>query len=217
MKFFIDSADVNVIAPLMRSGVFFGVTTNPTILKTEHFSRTDILALGQRLIGLGAQEVFFQSWGRTSDELTRNGVFLFNSEPQIVIKLPCTREGLTAASKLAGEGIKTCVTAVYAAHQALLAAATRARYVAPYLGRMNDAGRDGPALIAQMAAALRQSGTETHILAASIRSVDDVTLLAQSGITHMTFSPKVADLLFEDPLTQAATAQFERDAAELAR
>lgn len=217
MKFFIDTADVHAIAPLIKTGVFYGVTTNPTILKTAGIKARSFHDFARNQIRCGAQEVFFQSWGENADELTTCGRFLFNDEPQIVVKLPCTREGLGAASRLSQDGIKTCITAVYAAHQALLASAVGAAYVAPYLGRMNDAGRDGHALIAQMANALRQGHSQTKILAASIRTVEDVMTLAQNGVDCVTVNPTIANLLFEEALTQEAVVRFDADACSCER
>ena len=217
MKFFIDSADYGVIRTLIRVGVFSGVTTNPTILKASKITKSDFHALAKSVIALGAREVFFQSWGNNADALVENGRFLFNDDPQIVVKVPCTREGIEASARLSREGIKTCVTAVFSAHQVLLAAAAGAAYVAPYLGRMNDAGRDGHGLIAQMADALQKSGGKTQILAASIRDLDDIVKLAQASVRCVTLSPTIAGELFDDSLTLESTARFEADAAGLAR
>jgi len=216
MRFFIDSADVSVVRSLIKSGVFWGVTTNPTILKAGGIERTALPVFAQDVLASGAQELFFQSWGQTAEALVENGTFLSNNNPHIIVKLPCTVSGLEAASKMSQKGIKTCITAVYAAHQALLAASVGAAYVAPYLGRMNDAGRDGHALIASMVNILSKDGVSTRILAASIRSVDDVMTLAQNGVTHVTLSPKIATQLFDEPLTDEATKCFESDAAGLA-
>jgi transaldolase len=134
---------------------------------------------------------------------------------KVVVKLPATREGLEAAARLSGEGVRTCVTAVYSPYQALLAAAAGAAFVAPYLGRMNDAGLDGHAMIAQMAEALRHTESATEILAASVRSPEDIPRLARHGVCHITLSPSVADMLFQEPLTLEATKAFEEAAQEL--
>jgi len=212
MKFFLDSANLDELESFMKTGIFVGVTTNPSILKERGLLADDLPPFAKKLAKIGAQEIFFQVSGEDAKIYVQQALFLAERGKGIVVKLPCTREGLEAASVLAKEKIKTCITAVYAAHQALLAASVGAGYVAPYLGRMNDAGRDGHALIAQMAQALRQGGAQTEILAASIRSVEDVTLLAQNGAGCVTLSPKIAAALFEEPLTLEAIRRFNADA-----
>jgi len=103
---------------------------------------------------------------------------------------------------------------VYSPFQAVLAASVQAAYAAPYLGRMNDAGRDGHAMIARMSEALRNTGSSTAILAASIRGPEDVERLARNGIGCITLSPAVAEMLFDEPLTAAAVKAFESAAKE---
>jgi transaldolase len=217
MKFFVDSADLDLVKPLLKSGGFGGVTTNPTLLKAANFplTRESVADFVDAVVGCGAQEVFFQSWGETASELYERGKELSKDHPALVVKLPCTREGLEAAAGLAKDKIKTCITAIYAEHQSLLASAVGAAYAAPYLGRMNDAGLEGHALIARMAAALRGQESKTKILAASVRSVEDITQLAQNGVSHVTLAPKVAGLLFEERLTLEAAARFEADAGRV--
>lgn len=215
MKLYLDSADIPVIGSLMKTGVFTGVTTNPLILREAGVRLSQLGEFANYVLGLGAQEVFFQSWGDESARLFGHGEQLARISNQVVVKLPVTRVGLEAAAKLAKAGIKTCLTAVYAPFQALLAAAMGATYVAPYLGRMNDAGRDGHAHIARMAAALKKTDNRTEILAASVRAPDDVATLAMNGVRCLTLSPTVAEKLFQEPLTLEAVSLFEAAALEL--
>lgn len=217
MKLYIDSANIAVVESLMKTGVFYGVTTNPLILREAGVRLSKLGDFADYVLGLGAQEVFFQSWGEDAATLCRHGEQLARLSSQVVVKLPVTREGLEAAAKLAKAGIKTCLTAVYAPFQVLLAAALGAAYVAPYLGRMNDAGRDGHALIAQMATALQKTECLTEILAASVRSPEDVASLAQNGVRNITLSPAVAEKLFLEPLTLEAVIAFEAAAQEAAK
>ena len=215
MKLYIDSADSITVETLLKTGVFYGVTTNPLILKEAGVRLEQLADFAERVLGLGAKEIFVQSWGQDAPALHQHGLRLADISGKAVVKLPATREGLEAAARLSGEGIRTCVTAVFSPFQALLAASTGAAYVAPYLGRMNDAGRDGHAMIAQMAEALRRTESPTEILAASVRSPEDVAMLAQHGVGHITLSPAVAARLFREPLTLEAARVFEEAAKEL--
>ncbi|MFA4846363.1 MAG: transaldolase family protein [Patescibacteria group bacterium] len=217
MKFFVDSVDLEAMKPLLKTGVFAGVTTNPTLLKNDGIFGDAVRGRVEDILALSPRKVFVQSWGQSADELASHGWSLSQIGPQVIIKLPCTREGLEAAARLREDDIKTCITAIYAEHQALLASAVGAAYGAPYLGRMNDAGLDGHALIAQMASSLRILNSKTRVLAASVRSVEDVVLLARCGVTNVTLSPAVAAHLFDEPLTLAAVQQFETDARGLAQ
>jgi transaldolase len=215
MKLYIDSADRTVVEALMKTGVFHGVTTNPLILKAGGIRLAELGDFADRVFGLGAKEIFFQSWGRDASAFHQHGLKLADIGSKVVVKVPATREGLEAAARLSCEGIRTCVTAVYSPFQALLAAAAGAAFVAPYLGRMNDAGRDGHGMIAQMAEALRHTESATEILAASVRRPEDIAKLAQHGVCHITLSPAVAGTLFQEPLTLEAAKAFQEAAVEL--
>lgn len=214
MRLYLDSADVKALEPLLKTGVFYGITTNPSVLRAANVRPSGFAALADWALGRGAKELYFQAWGENPKALYEWGKILAGISTRVVVKLPATSEGLEAASKLGHEGIHTCITAVYAPFQALLAASVGAAYVAPYLGRMNDAGRDGHGLIAQMAAALRFSGSSTEVLAASVRKAEDVATLAANGVRCVTLSPAVAETLFQEPLTLEAARAFEEAAKE---
>jgi len=215
MKLYIDSADATIVESLMKTGVFFGVTTNPVILKESGVRLAQLAEFADRVLGLGAKKIFFQSWGQDGAAFHQHGMRLADISTKVVVKLPATREGLEAAARLSGEGIRTCITAVYSPFQALLASSAGAAFVAPYLGRMNDAGRDGHAMIGQMAGALRHTESPTEILAASVRTPEDVARLAQHGVCHITLSPAVAGMLFQEPLTLEASRVFEEAAKDI--
>ncbi|MER3553387.1 MAG: transaldolase [Meiothermus sp.] len=215
MRLYLDSADVKALEPLLQTGVFYGITTNPTVLRTARVRPREFVSFADWAFGKGAKELYFQAWGGTPESLYSRGKTLARISTKVVVKLPATQPGLEAASKLSAEGVRTCITAVYAPFQALLAASSGAAYVAPYLGRMNDAGRDGHGSIAQMARALGAVGSATEILAASVRRGEDVAILAENGVCCITLSPAVAGTLFQEPLTLEATQAFENAAKEL--
>jgi transaldolase len=216
MILYIDSADIHAIETLMKTGVFHGVTTNPLLLRNSGLSPDQLTGFVENVSSLGAREVYLQSWGEDSGDLRLNAQKLARINTNIVVKLPVTREGLEAASGLAEDGIRVCITAVYAPFQALLGASVGAAYVAPYLGRMNDAGIDGHEMIAWMSEALRNTGCKTEILAASVRIPEDIATLARNGISRITVSTAVADLLFREPLSMEAVKAFEAAAGEMA-
>ncbi len=215
MKLYIDSADIFAIESLMKTGVFYGVTTNPLLLRNSGLTPDCLGDFVEQIIELGAREVYLQSWGNEAMILRRNAQKLARISENVVVKLPVTREGLEAASGLVDEGIRICITAVYAPFQVLLGASVGAAYVAPYLGRMNDAGLDGHSLIARMSEALRNTDGSTEILAASVRTTDDLAILARNGIGCITLSPPVADMLFCEPLSVEAAIAFEAAAGEM--
>ena len=217
MRLYLDSADLESVLPLLQTGVFYGVTTNPLILRESSTRMSELQNFAKAVLEAGAKEVYFQSWGEDADTLLQRGRELYAIDGRVIVKLPVTREGLTAAAKLAEDGIKTCITAVYTPFQALLASSVHAAYVAPYLGRINDSGRDGYAIITKMAQSLHQINSPTEILAASIRSSADLVTLAQDGVRCITFSTSIAERLFQEPMTLEATRAFEEAALEVSR
>ena len=213
-RLFIDTAVRSDIESWLETGLFHGVTTNPTLLVAAGIacSLENLAALAADVFAFGAREMQAQTWGRSSETLLRHGRLIAAIDPRIVVKVPITREGSVAASFLKTEGIRVTMTAVYAPHQAMAAAALGADYAAPYLGRMNDAGRDGFGGIAAMQEIVRGAGSPMRILVASLRRPDDLVRLGRLGVDTFTLSPSVAAALFDDPLTEAAAEVFEKAA-----
>ncbi|MBZ9935983.1 hypothetical protein LB518_06740 [Mesorhizobium sp. BR1-1-16] len=211
LRLFLDTAEKSAWREWLPTGIFYGVTTNPSLLAAASIpcNLAVFPALVDAAFSLGANEMQIQTFGRTADALERNGRAIAALDPRIVVKVPVTFDGAVAAMRLKADGIRVTVTAVYAAHQALTATALGADYVAPYFGRMNDADRDGEGEIVAMRDLVAKSGSATRILVASLRSADDLARLAARGLDTFTISPKVAGLLFADPLTQAAAEAFE--------
>jgi TalC/MipB family fructose-6-phosphate aldolase len=160
----------------------------------------------------GARTVFLQSWGDGA-ELARRGRELAGLGGAVVVKIPATADGLAATAELTGEGIPVLVTAVHTAAQVLPAIAAGATYLAPYLGRMNDAGRDGLGEIAAMQRVVQASGSPLRLLVASLRSPSDALRLAEVGVRDFTTAPAVFARFFDDEPTAAAVAAFEEAAA----
>ena len=210
MALYIDSADRSAIEPLWASGVFAGVTTNPTILDRAGLGQADVPALYRWLTALGVAQIYVQVLGRTRQEILRSAEELRALGP-VTVKVPATAEGLAAGRTLAEGGAEVLLTAVYHPVQALMARDCGLQGVAPYVGRMTDAGRPGVEAVIAMQQAI---GTvPTRILAASLRSADDVARLAAAGVPDFTLGAPLAQAILADELTAAAVEEFEQAAA----
>jgi TalC/MipB family fructose-6-phosphate aldolase len=212
VRLYLDTADRAAAEELLATGLFAGLTTNPTILQRSGLGVADAPAVHAWATAAGAREVFFQAWGEETPTLVARGRELRALGPEVVVKVVASRAGAAACAQLAREGVPTLLTAVYAPAQALVAAAAGATYIAPYLGRLDDAGRDGLAEVTAMQEALAATGSATKILLASLRDVESMVTLARRGVDCFTIGLEVAEALFADELTAAAVAAFE-DAA----
>ncbi|MGF3056234.1 transaldolase family protein [Microbacterium sp. YY-01] len=207
-RLYVDSAETTAVSTLLRSGIAWGVTTNPTILDRAQRRETEIPALYEQWVAEGAHEVFFQTWGENRDDFVRHAHRMLQFGDRVVIKVPATVEGFAAASTLVREGAPVLLTAVYTVGQALAAASVGARYIAPYLGRLRDAQLPGDELIAHMQQVCE--GSATDVLAASLRSAEDIVNLRLAGIRYFTAAPAVLDELVHHPITESSAEQFEQ-------
>ena len=213
-RLFLDTADVEEWNTFLPTGMFYGVTTNPTILERSGVPCTvsDVRSLAETALK-SCEEFMCQAWGGSSEKLYETGMALHSGDDRIVIKVPSTYDGVKAATQLMASGVRVCMTAGYASHQAMVAASVGAEYYAPYLGRMTDAGKDGMQECATMHESARGLGSHTRILVASIRDASSMVKLSSQGLDTFTFSPDVArQLLFGEQLTINAAKDFE-DAA----
>ncbi|SJN39868.1 Transaldolase [Microbacterium esteraromaticum] len=206
-RLYVDSADVDRVGRLLRAGVVHGVTTNPTILERGGRTAGEIPALYERWVDEGAHEVFFQTWGGDTASFLRNAEGIRALGDRVAVKVPATAEGFAAASALVRDGATVLVTAVYSVAQALACASIGAHYIAPYLGRMRDAGMDGDAVIAQMQAMCE--GSATNVLAASLRSPADVVSLRLAGVPYFTAAPDVLDEMLFHPVSDSSAVEFD--------
>ena len=215
-RIFLDSADTTTWASVLGTGAFHGVTTNPLLLERAGLACTvRILAdLAMRAREEGAREIHLQAWGEDATTLAGRGAELaaLADGIEVAVKVPATADGFRAARHLVADGVRVTMTAVYAPGQVLAAAALGACYAAPYLGRLNDAGRDGAGILQTMHAILAGRETPLRLLAASLRRATDVVELAAVGLDTFTVGPEVAAALLQEPLTEAAATDFERAA-----
>lgn len=206
-RLYVDSADVDRVSSLLASGVVHGVTTNPTILERGGRTAAEIPELYARWAGEGAREIFFQTWGGDASSLLRNAEGIRALGDRVVVKVPATRDGFAAASALVRDGATVLVTAVYSVAQALVCASVGAQYIAPYLGRMRDAGIDGDAVIARMQEMC--AGSDSNVLAASLRSPDDITGLRLAGVPYFTAAPDVIEQMLFHGVSDSSAAEFD--------
>jgi transaldolase len=214
LRFYLDTADVAQWQTWLPSGLFYGVTSNPLLLEKAQQPCTlaNLNSLARQAFEMDMKEVQIQTWGKSIPELVERGEAIAAFDPRIIVKVPSTHQGTTAASQLIAQGIPVTLTALYAAHQALIGAALGAHYVAPYLGRINDLGQNGRETLATMQRALDGVDSQTRILAASIRSVGDIPFLASRGLKTFTVSAAIAEAFFQVDATDRATQDFERAA-----
>ena len=221
LRLLLDSADPSAWAEWLPTGLFRGVTTNPTLLRraAQPCSLEQLAELTARALELGVQELHLQAWG--SDLLGCGRALAQLAPERIWVKLPITRAGASAARSLIAEGCRVTFTACYEPAQVLLAAALGADYIAPYLGRISDLGRDGHTelirmqrIVASLSApeAPQPQRQPLRLLVASLRAPDDLARLAAEGLDTFTISPEIAAALFAVEPTLAAAAQFECDA-----
>lgn len=215
-RLFLDSADTSTWPAVLSTGAFHGVTTNPLLLERAGLECTLPLLsrLAKRARAEGAREIHLQTWGPDADTLAGRGSDLAAMADgiEVAVKVPATRAGFQAARRLVAQEARVTVTAVYGPGQVLAAAALGAHYAAPYLGRLNDAGQDGDAVLFTMGRILAGKDTGLRLLAASLRRAEDVVRLAAAGLETFTVGPEVATTLLHDGLTDKAAADFERAA-----
>ncbi|MGQ8867519.1 fructose-6-phosphate aldolase [Myroides sp. TSA_177.3] len=215
MKFFIDTANLDQIKEAEALGVLDGVTTNPSLMAKEGITgAANILNHYKSICEIVEGDVSAEVISVDYEGMIKEGEELAALHPQIVVKLPMTKEGVKACKYFSSKGIKTNVTLVFSAGQALLAAKAGATYVSPFIGRLDDISTDGLVLIEEIRQIYDNYGYETQILAASVRHTMHIVNCAKIGADVMT-GPLSAILgLLKHPLTDNGLAQFLADYAK---
>lgn len=208
MKFFIDTANIDEIKKGLEMGMVDGVTTNPSLVAREQRPFEDILreicAIVEGPVSAEVVSLDAEGMAREARELARFG-------ENIVVKVPMTEEGLKAVKSLAAEGIKTNVTLVFSATQALLAAKAGATYISPFVGRLDDISQTGMDLIGDILTINRNYGFAAEVIVASVRNPLHVLEAALMGADIATIPFKVIAQLARHPLTDAGIKQFLAD------
>jgi len=215
MKFFIDTANLDQIKEAEALGVLDGVTTNPSLMAKEGITgKNNILKHYVDICNLVTGEVSAEVIATDFEGMITEGEVLAELHEQIVVKIPMTKDGVKACKYFSERGIKTNVTLVFSAGQALLAAKAGATFVSPFIGRLDDVSTDGLNLIEEIREIYDNYGYETQILAASVRHTMHIVNCAKIGADVMT-GPLSAILgLLKHPLTDIGLAQFLADHAK---
>lgn len=208
MKFFIDTANFDDIKAAYEMGFIAGVTTNPSLIVKE---KRDLHEVIQQIADLVEGPVSAEVIATTAPEMVKEAHELIKLGDNVVIKVPMTAEGLKAVAVLSKEGIKTNVTLIFSANQALLAACAGATYVSPFVGRVDDISMDGIQLIEDIAEIFMIHNISTEIIAASVRTPMHMTQCAKAGAHIATVPFNVLQQSLKHPLTDAGLARFLAD------
>ena len=210
MKFFIDTANVEDIRKANDMGVICGVTTNPSLIAKEGRDFNEVIKEITSIIdGPISGEV--KATTVDAEGMIKEGREIAAIHPNMVVKIPMTVEGLKAVKVLSAEEIKTNVTLIFTANQALLAAEAGATYVSPFLGRLDDISQPGIDLINTISEIFSIYGYETEIIAASVRNPIHVTDCALAGADIATVPYKVIEQMTKHPLTDQGIEKFQAD------
>ena len=210
MKFFIDTANIDDIKAANDLGVICGVTTNPSLIAKEGRDFKEVIA---EIAGIVDGPISGEVKATTIDAegMIAEGREIAKIHPNMVVKIPMTEEGLKAVKQLSSEGIKTNVTLIFSANQALLAARAGATYVSPFLGRLDDISQPGIELIEKIVTIFDNYGLDTEIIAASVRNPIHVTDCALAGAHIATIPYSVIKTMINHPLTTQGIEKFQKD------
>lgn len=216
MKFFIDTANLEQIKEAQNLGILDGVTTNPSLMAKEGINGNEAIRNHYKAIcELVDGDISAEVLSTTFEEMIKEGEELASIHPNIVVKIPMTKDGIKAIKYFSKKGIKTNCTLIFSPGQALLAAKAGATYVSPFLGRLDDISTDGLTLIEDIRIIFDNYSYDTEILAASIRHSMHIINCAKIGADVIT-SPLAPILsLLKHPLTDNGLAQFVADSKKL--
>jgi transaldolase len=208
VKIFLDTANLDELRKGADWGIVDGVTTNPSLIAKEGNPIEDQIA---KICEIVDGDISAEVVATASDEMITEGRRLAKIHKNVVVKVPLTRDGVRACSRLSKDGIRVNVTLVFTAAQALLAAKAGAYIVSPFVGRLDDIGIDGMQVIEQIVQIFDNYGYKTQILAASLRMPNHVIASAMAGAHIGTMPFKILDQLFNHPLTDRGLEQFLKD------
>ena len=212
MKIFLDTADTSVIEKYFDTGLIDGVTTNPTLIMKSGKNPEDVY---QEIKGIGVKDISMEVVGNF-EEMYAEGYRLAEKFGDVAtIKLPMTREGLQVCKALTRDNIRTNVTLIFCAAQAVLAAKAGATYVSPFVGRLDDQSVAGLEVVRSISELYRIHGVRTQVLSASIRSVQRAIRSWYNGAEICTMPPKVFDQMYDHILTDKGLEIFDQDWASV--
>jgi TalC/MipB family fructose-6-phosphate aldolase len=209
MEIWLDTCDSRVIEHANRLGILYGVTTNPSILAEAKEDHNQVI---QRLLEVQDGPLAVQVTTFTAEEMIRQAMALHAISDRIIVKIPVVQEGLVAIKTLSQEGVAVMATAVFQCNQALLAAIAGADYVAPYLSRMFDEGIDAFASLDTMATIYKNYRFKTKILAAALRTTDQIMSCASVGVSAVTLKSMLySQFIANEPATLNSLRAFAEE------
>ncbi len=211
MRFFLDTANLEELKAGASWGILDGCTTNPSLIAKEGIPIAEQI---RQITEIVDGDISAEVVATDTEGMLKEGRPLAAIHKNIVVKVPLTRDGIRACSILSKEGIRVNVTLCFSAGQALLAAKAGAYFISPFVGRVDDTGWDGMALIRDICTIYKNYGFSTQVLAASLRSVNHVIDSAKAGAHVGTMPFKVMNSLFDHPLTDRGLEQFLKDYAK---
>ena len=208
MKIFLDTADTSIIQKHFATGLIDGITTNPTLIKK---SGRDPLEVYQELKDLGIKDISMEVVG-TAEEMIQEGKGLYDTFGDCcTVKVPCSPDGLRACKELSDLNIRVNVTLIFSQTQAILASKAGAKYVSPFVGRVDDNSFGGICLVKDIVKVFKEHFVRTEVLAASIRNVRDVGRLFEHGSDIVTMPPAVFEKMYNHILTDKGLELFQAD------
>jgi len=208
MKIFLDTADTSIIQKHFATGLIDGITTNPTLIRK---SGRDPLEVYQELKDLGVKDISMEVVG-DADEMINEGKVLYDTFGDCcTVKVPCSPDGLRACKELSDLNIRVNVTLIFSQTQAILASKAGAKYVSPFVGRVDDNSFGGICLVKDIVNVFKEHFVRTEVLAASIRNVRDVGRLFEHGAEIVTMPPAVFEKMYNHILTDKGLELFQAD------
>lgn len=214
MKIFLDTANLDQISEALSWGILDGVTTNPTLVSKENMKFD---ALIKRICKIVPGPVSVECVSSRADDLVKEAQTLAKLAENVVVKIPIGIEGLKATKILSQKGVQVNTTLVFSPNQAILAAKAGARYVSPFVGRLDDIAHEGMALVDQILAIFDNYGYETEVIVASIRHPLHVVEAALMGADVATIPFAVLEKMVKHPLTDAGIERFLKDWSKVKR
>ncbi|RJQ37839.1 MAG: fructose-6-phosphate aldolase [Dehalococcoidia bacterium] len=208
MRIFLDTANIQQIKDAVKLGVISGVTTNPSLVSKEDGAYRDLIV---KICGLVPGPVSAEVLGETAADMVKEARDIITWAPNIAVKIPATAAGLEATSILSKDGVKVNFTLCFSLNQALLAALAGAAYVSPFVGRLDDAGHDGMALVKEIVEVYDHYKLGTQVIAASIRHTRHCVVAAQVGAHIATIPYAVLTQMLKHPLTDVGVVRFRED------
>ena len=212
MKIYIDTANIEEIREAASWGILDGVTTNPSLIAKEG---RDFLTVVREITEIVNGSISAEVMSDDAEGMIEEAQMLTKIHENVTIKIPMTEEGIKAVHVLSDQGIKTNATLIFSANQALLAARAGASFVSPFVGRLDDIGMDGAAVVSEISEIFALYGIPTEIIAASIRTPMNVLQCAKAGADIATIPYGVLKKMFKHPLTDDGIARFKKDWASV--